>query len=79
MINLQDGDAMYDVEINAILPAHNELESIFASIASIKKYVNKIIVACDNCSDDSYEKAIGAVTIQSRKIKLNILQKFICG
>lgn len=48
---------MNKIRIIAIIPAHNEAKGIASSINSIEKYVDKIIVACDNCSDDTYEIA----------------------
>lgn len=40
--------------VTAIIPAHNEAKDIARAIHSIYNQVNQIIVACDNCSDDTY-------------------------
>lgn len=47
----------HNLYITAILPAHNEAKSITKAIESIRSYVNYIIVACDNCSDNTMEVA----------------------
>lgn len=46
--------------ITAILPAHNEGKSIAKAIHSIRSYVDIVIVACDNCSDNTQEQATKA-------------------
>lgn len=49
--------ASYDknkkIYITAVLPAHDEHAGIANAIKSIRPYVNRIIVACDNCSDNT--------------------------
>ena len=48
------------IYITAILPAHNEANDVTAAIESIRKHVDRIIVACDNCSDNTYQVATKA-------------------
>lgn len=48
------------IYITAIIPAHNEEAIITRAIASIKNHVNKIVVACDNCTDNTRSIAIRA-------------------
>lgn len=43
--------------ITAIIPAHNEPNIIAQTIYQLKKQVDRIIVACDNCTDDTYNIA----------------------
>lgn len=43
--------------VTAIIPAHNEAKYISKTIHSISHQVNRIIVACDNCSDNTYQVA----------------------
>lgn len=48
------------VSITALLPAHNEATTIAHAIASIRNQtwpVDRILVACDNCTDDTAEIA----------------------
>lgn len=40
-----------------IIPAHNEAKSIAATLHSVRGQVDKIVVACDNCSDDTFQVA----------------------
>lgn len=42
----------------AIIPAHNEAKNIAATLHSIRNQVNQIVVACDNCDDQTFEVAI---------------------
>lgn len=42
-----------NIYITAILPAHNEEAGIGQALASIRSHVDKIIVACDNCDDNT--------------------------
>lgn len=44
---------MKNIFITAILPAHNEEKNIMQAIKSIRHYVDHIIVACDNCNDNT--------------------------
>ncbi|AEV94479.1 glycosyltransferase family 2 protein [Pediococcus claussenii] len=46
--------------ITAVIPAHNESVGISKAIKSLKKQVNQVLVACDNCTDDTFEQAIKA-------------------
>jgi poly-beta-1,6-N-acetyl-D-glucosamine synthase len=46
-----------NIYITAILPAHNEHVGIQNAVYSIREHVDKIIVACDNCNDDTFIKA----------------------
>lgn len=51
---------MNNIYVTAILPAHNEEEKISRAINSIKNYVDNIIVACDNCNDNTFSVAKNA-------------------
>ena len=48
------------IYITAVLPAHNEASDITAAIHSIRDHVDRIVVACDNCSDHTYQVAMQA-------------------
>lgn len=48
------------MRIVALIPAHNEQESIMATVAALlqqQRLPDQIIVICDNCTDQTYERA----------------------
>jgi biofilm PGA synthesis N-glycosyltransferase PgaC len=51
------------MDVIAIVPAHNEGANIEKTIKALKKQVKKVIVACDRCTDDTYQKAVQAGAI----------------
>lgn len=55
------------MDVTAIVPAHNEGANIEATIKALKQQVRKVIVACDHCTDDTYQKSIqaGAVAFET--------------
>ncbi|WP_286102888.1 glycosyltransferase family 2 protein [Pediococcus pentosaceus] len=55
------------MDVTAIVPAHNKGANIEATIKALKQQVRKVIVACDHCTDDTYQKSIqaGAVAFET--------------
>jgi biofilm PGA synthesis N-glycosyltransferase PgaC len=50
-------------EIYVVIPAHNESGTITQTLASLRRqtlFPHHVIVVCDNCSDDTEQKAAGA-------------------
>lgn len=45
--------------ITAIIPAHNESKIISQTIFQLQKQVDRIVVACDNCTDNTFSIARG--------------------
>ncbi|MGX7045174.1 glycosyltransferase family 2 protein [Pediococcus acidilactici] len=43
--------------VTAIVPAHNEAGNIKRAVRALKKQVDKVIVVCDRCDDDTYQRA----------------------
>ena len=43
--------------VTAIVPAHNEAGNIKRAVQALKKQVDKVIVVCDRCEDDTYQQA----------------------
>ena len=39
--------------VTAIVPAHNEAGNIKRAVRALKKQVDKVIVVCDRCDDDT--------------------------
>lgn len=58
-----------DTKIAVIIPAHNEERAIAHVVGDIPKYVQNIIVVCNNCSDNTKEVAAqnGAITLDEEK------------
>lgn len=48
---------MSEPYVIAIIPAHNEAGSIAAALRSVRGQVDRIVVACDHCSDNTYQVA----------------------
>jgi len=50
-------------EIYVVIPAHDESGTIIQTLASLRKqtlFPNHVIVVCDNCTDDTEQKAAAA-------------------
>ncbi|GAC46391.1 glycosyltransferase [Pediococcus acidilactici NGRI 0510Q] len=43
--------------VTAIVPAHNEAGNIKRAVRALKRQVDKVIVVCDRCDDDTYQRA----------------------
>ena len=59
-------------EIYVVIPAHNESGTIMQTLASLRKqtlFPHHVIVVCDNCSDDTEQKAAyaGAQTFRTHR------------
>lgn len=66
--------------VTAIVPAHNEEEGITSTIEALKKQTDRVIVACDNCTDATYQKALASgaqafETVNNEKRKAGALNQ----
>lgn len=68
------------MRVVAVVPAHNEGALIGATVDSLFKQVDEVIVACDNCTDNTKAVALnrGATafdTVITPRVKLGRLIK----
>jgi poly-beta-1,6-N-acetyl-D-glucosamine synthase len=64
-----EGEGM---RVIVLIPAHNEAESIGATLSSVYEQTRRpdhVVVVCDNCTDGTYEiaEAMGADAVQTHK------------
>lgn len=43
--------------MTAVIPAHNEADHIAETIHALQKQVDEVVVACDNCTDETFDIA----------------------